>query len=229
MQVTKEDLVAQYQELSNSEILRRAQSGTLTPLAREVAREELRSRGVQFEANDKEKESLIEPDVADPTIEENPTGLGFVTIAHLVNPLRANLLRARLQSEGIVVHVFGEHLGAMHIFLSAGTGGIRVQVRSDQVVRAQEILADFDRIEQTVDEAADQPSDEQREWSDGDNTTHYSTERTSPYAPPKAHVEDVEKAKKRRASLNKPASALFFWILALLALGAVFYLIGTSG
>jgi len=57
MQPTKEDLAAQYDKLSNSELLKRVQSGTLVPLAHEVACEELRSRGVEFEKPNEHGES----------------------------------------------------------------------------------------------------------------------------------------------------------------------------
>lgn len=153
MDITKEELAAQFDKLSNNELLRRVQSGTMTPLAYDVACEELHARGVEFESDEAiEDEANFE--------EPLPAGVGFVTIAHLVNPLRANLLRSFLQSEGIVVHLLGEHLGTTHMFLSAGTGGIRVQVRSDQVTRAREMVAEFDQIEKDSQVITDDESDE---------------------------------------------------------------------
>jgi len=55
------------------------------------------------------------------------------------------LLRACLESHGIFAYVWGEHLGVAHIFMSIAGGGVRVQVRSDQVDQAREVIAAFER------------------------------------------------------------------------------------
>jgi hypothetical protein len=76
----------------------------------------------------------------------------LVTIKHFVNPLQASLARSQLESEGIFVHLWGEHLGIANIVFSAATGGMRLQVRSDQADRAREILAAVERGDYSLDE-----------------------------------------------------------------------------
>jgi hypothetical protein len=44
--------------------------------------------------------------------------LELVTVHRLTNPLTANVLRACLESHGIYVHLWGEHLGTAHIVFS---------------------------------------------------------------------------------------------------------------
>jgi hypothetical protein len=227
MDITKEELAAQYVKLADHELLRRIRSGTMTTLGFEAACEELRSRGVEIESTEGPARSQEPDSTVDALAEQDETGIDFLTIAHLVNPVRANLLRSHLQSEGIVVHVLGEHLGVVNMLLSSYTGGIRVQVRNDQVKRAQEILAEFDRIEQTVAEPFDEDNDELQS-PEGGAVKRYSSERASPYAPPKSRVADVQLAKRRRESLNRPTTPRFFWMITLIAAAVVFFALATS-
>ena len=223
MQPTKEDLAAQYDKLSNSELLKRVQSGTLVPLAHEVACEELRSRGVEFEKPNEHGESQDQDTDAEVDAHSD---IGFVTIANIVNPLRASLLRGQLQSEGIFVHLLGEHLGVAHIVFSAATGGIRVQVRADQVDRAREILAEFNSIQESVRDGSGYEPQSPNESSD--DKDQQPTASDSPFAPPKSYVADVQQAKERREAINRPSTARFFWMFAIIAIAAVFYLMANA-
>jgi len=84
--VLKQDLTDSFKIFTDEELLCHLQSGTLTPLATEVANEELKSRGIapQF-ANTEAKAK------ADAAPSDGQTGL--VTIAELWDPLQANVLR----------------------------------------------------------------------------------------------------------------------------------------
>lgn len=223
MELTKEALAVQYEKLANRELLKRVQSGTLVPLALDVACDELRSRGVDFELPNVQGESTDDALIDDG---QEQCDFDFVNIASIVNPLRANLLRAHLQSEGIVVHLLGEYLGVTNLFLSAGTGGIRVQVRSDQVDRAREILTEFDQIEKTVsDESGDEPQPPNDSAADKDLQVD---ENSSRFSPPKSYVADVVQAKERREAINRPSTARFFWIFAIIAVAAIFYVLANG-
>lgn len=46
----------------------------------------------------------------------------------------------------------GEHLGTAYNWLSVASGGVRVQVRQDQVAQAKEIIAAFERGDLAIDE-----------------------------------------------------------------------------
>ena len=105
MEVSREDLTQHFENLSDEELLQHLRSGTLTPLAIEVARGILRSRGV---------DPLSFPGAADSTVESavglDGEGLDLVTVSVEWDPLKANLLRALLESHGVFVYIWGEHL-----------------------------------------------------------------------------------------------------------------------
>jgi hypothetical protein len=160
MQVTKEELAATFNALSNGELLKRYKSGTLTPLALEVLTAELRSRGVDIPAPAAAEGDDAEADGGDaPELPELPEGVALVTVARVDNPLKASVLRSCLESEGLFVYLWGEHLGVAHIIFSAATGGMRVQVRSDQLERAREVIAAFERGDYALDEVPDDADD----------------------------------------------------------------------
>jgi hypothetical protein len=84
-----------------------------------------------------------------------PDDIDLVTVAILENPINANVLRACLESHGIFACIWGEHLGIANIFLSTASGGIRVQVRSDQVEEARAVIAAFERGDFALEEDED--------------------------------------------------------------------------
>lgn len=150
MEVTKEQLMQRMQELSSEELVRHFLSGTLTPLALEVAASLLRSRGIppadpaaikSFDAGwvleeaDSEARPEPEPDL--------------VTVADCLPPLEASLLRGCLESHGIYVYVWGEHVAQAQVVPTAG-GGARLQVRRDQLAQAQSVLAAYERGDLTL-------------------------------------------------------------------------------
>lgn len=85
--------------------------------------------------------------------EERQTDL--VTVAEFWDPLQANLLRACLEAHGIFAYVWGEHLGTGYAFLSVAGGGSRVQVRSDQVAEARELMRAIERGELAIPDSAE--------------------------------------------------------------------------
>jgi hypothetical protein len=62
------------------------------------------------------------------------------TIATFTNPLEAHIVRGRLQAEGIESYVAHEHHIWANWFLSMALGGVKLQVRTEDVKRAGEIL-----------------------------------------------------------------------------------------
>jgi hypothetical protein len=142
MEITREQLVERFRTLSDDEVVRRAQSGSLTELAKEVAADELSSRGIRLA----EPEPPQNQDDSTQDEDESST-VDLVTVAQFTSPIKANVLRGCLESHGIFAHVWGEHLGVAHVFLSIASGGVRVQVRADQEAEAREIMAAVERGE----------------------------------------------------------------------------------
>lgn len=96
---------------------------------------------------------MAEPDDSDAPDDD----IDLVTVAQFSNPLKASVLRACLESHGVFAYVWGEHLGVANIFLSIAGGGVRVQVRSDQVDQAREVIAAFERGDFALDEDEQEP------------------------------------------------------------------------
>jgi hypothetical protein len=153
MQVTRQDLEERFQTLTDEVLLGRVRAGTLTPLALEVALVELRSRGIEAVAEpDAAAEHEESSDLAPDSDSDADPEADLVTVARFNDPLEANVLRACLESHGIFAFLWGEHLGTTHMFFSVITGGMRVQVRADQVEQAKEVIAAFKRGDLAIDE-----------------------------------------------------------------------------
>jgi hypothetical protein len=140
MEVSRSELAARFRDLSDGELQQLVAEGNLTELAIEVATSELQSRGLQVPT----ATQRTEPSAQEP--------LDLVTVDRRVNSVEANVLRACLEAHGIFAYVWGEHLGTANIIFSAATGGVRIQVRSDQVEQAKEVIAAFERGEFALDE-----------------------------------------------------------------------------
>jgi len=157
MQVSREELVESYRQLSDEELLQLLQAGSLTELAQEVAVNELRSRGTVLPARSAAEAARFDGAgesaayrFGSSTATSGDEDLDLITVRHLSNPLTANLLRACLESHGIYVHLWGEHLGAANIVFSTITGGMRIQVPRIQVAQAEEVITAWERGEMVI-------------------------------------------------------------------------------
>jgi len=163
VEVSREDLTQHFESLPDEELLQRLRSGTLTPLAIQVAGDILRSRGIDPLPFTDAGDSTV-----DPVVGLDGKDLDLVTVSVEWDPLKASLLRALLESHGIFAYVWGEHLATAHLFLSNAGGGSRLQVRRDQVSQASELISAFERGEL---EAPDLPDEDA------------ATEQTTPSRP----------------------------------------------
>jgi hypothetical protein len=64
----------------------------------------------------------------------------LITVATFTNPLEAHIVRGRLEAEHIETYVAHEHHIWANWFLSTALGGVKLQVRPEDVPRAREIL-----------------------------------------------------------------------------------------
>jgi hypothetical protein len=79
----------------------------------------------------------------------------MVTIARFFSLGEAKLAQGKLSSEGISAFLCDEHVHAIGWHMGAAFGGIRLQVRDSQVVRALEVLEGFEPEESEEDEEFD--------------------------------------------------------------------------
>lgn len=149
MEVSREQLTRRLQELSSEELLRHRWSGVLTPLALEVTTEILRSRGQELlaPAAIAGPRQSSAPPVHPAAASDADDEVILVTVAGSLDPLTANVLRACLESHGVFVHLWGEHLAVVDPILSWAGGRIRLQVRMDQLAWAREVLSAFEKGE----------------------------------------------------------------------------------
>ncbi len=84
-----------------------------------------------------------------------PDPSAIVTLTRCGELTTAQLLRGRLDAEGIECFIPDEHLAAQTWHLTRAIGGIRVQVRQADMERAQQILALPGSSEDAQDDAQD--------------------------------------------------------------------------
>ncbi|HEY4367658.1 MAG TPA: DUF2007 domain-containing protein [Steroidobacteraceae bacterium] len=146
MEISTQELIAQFRELSDAALLERIGAGTLIPLAYDLALQELNARGLTLSA------------VAEGRVpKELEWGSGeaqddLVTVARFTLPLQAQVIRARLETEGIFAFVAGEHLGTAHAVMSVAAGSVQLQVPRHQEAAAKSILAAIDRGDYALEE-----------------------------------------------------------------------------
>ncbi|MFI5013295.1 MAG: DUF2007 domain-containing protein [Hyphomicrobiales bacterium] len=135
MDVTRESLQESLSLLSDDELLGQFHSGELTGLAQEVASAELRSRGVRL--------TKPEAEAASEERHEEPPDFGegdLVQVARFLTPMEAEILRGRLEAEGVQAMVADTNMVQVNWLLGPVIGGVRVLVSESHLERAQEIL-----------------------------------------------------------------------------------------
>src|SRR5579863_1344195 len=137
MTVTRQSLVEYYASLNDEELRRLLDSGELTALAKEVAADELRRRGIDVAAAEGDEPPTEE---GSPT-EGAETGKGdLVLLARYASPMEAEMVRGRLAAEGLLAFVADAHIVQMTGLMSQAFGGVRVLIPESQLARAREIL-----------------------------------------------------------------------------------------
>jgi hypothetical protein len=118
--------------MGDDELIERWASGKLTEIAVEVARAELARRGIAV------------PDVTsnEPGDDDTgpPTKVSFVTVARSLEPLQMEMLRARLQAEGIAAFTVDAGINQINPFYSIAVGGVRLMVPRQSAEEARRII-----------------------------------------------------------------------------------------
>ena len=142
-EVTPQSLLEQYQLLNDDALLAQFRSGELTDLAKNVAVEELQRRGVDvsngaIEAPTETEDTSVEGDL--------------VMIARVSTPAEAEMLRGRLEVEGVPAVVVDAHTVQTLALFSLAVGGVRVLVPSSYADRAMAIVKSVANGDYAVDE-----------------------------------------------------------------------------
>ena len=156
MDVTRESLSETFNLYTDSELLKLYRSGDLTELATDVARAELAKRGLD----------TVRPAAAPspaPRSEPKPKPViegDLVAVARLLDPTEGEMLRGRLEAEGVPAIVVDKQT-ATQVFYKYTIGGVRILVPEAYLERAREIVKADARGDYAIDEQTDvgPPSD----------------------------------------------------------------------
>lgn len=111
-----------------------AESDSLTETARSALWEELRRRGLETEANRLHEEQREENEL---DVEPLPP---LVTVGDYDDPMKAQLAKAQLESEGVECVLQDENMNRLYGLASIAIGGVKLQVKESDAGRAAEIL-----------------------------------------------------------------------------------------
>jgi hypothetical protein len=119
-------------QMSDEELLERWRSGNFTEVAVEVARSELSRRGIDAP----EFVPMQLPD-DDPAMQGE---VSFVTIVSSLEPMQIEMLRARLQAEGIMVVAVDAGITQANALYAIAVGGVRLMVPKESADEARHII-----------------------------------------------------------------------------------------
>jgi hypothetical protein len=149
MDATPESLAEKFRLYSDDELLELFRSGDLTELAQTVARAELATRGI-------DPARSVAPSASEPDAEPEPVVEGdLVMVARMYNPLEAEMLRGRLESEGIPAMVADTQTAQVNPFYKLAIGGVRVMVPEAYLAQAREIVRADARGDYALDDTTD--------------------------------------------------------------------------
>ena len=79
----------------------------------------------------------------------------LVTVARMYNPLEAEMLRGRLEAEGVPAMVADTQTAQVNPFYKLAIGGVRVMVPEAYLARAREIVRADARGDYALDDGTD--------------------------------------------------------------------------
>ena len=128
----RDELADTFGQMGDEELLERWRSGYLTEVAVEVARAELARCGIgapDFVARELPGEDLGQ--------QEN---VAFVTVARSLDPIQIEMLRARLEAEGIEAFAADAGINQLNALFSIAVGGVRLMVPRESADEARRII-----------------------------------------------------------------------------------------
>jgi hypothetical protein len=133
---SREFLIAYFVELTDDYLLEVYNSRTLIDLAVEVADEELTRRTIPHAPPIFMREENNEPQKP-----SNGESIIFETVARSWSTSQIEILRARLEAEGIPAFVIDGGMSQLYSFIAQPIGGARLQVLRERAREAREIIA----------------------------------------------------------------------------------------
>ena len=118
--------------MTDEELIERWCAGRLSEIAMAVAGRELARRKLTFPefvpANERDEEASSE------------SGVTLETVARSFDSLEVEMLRGRLQAEGITAFAVDQGINQINALYSIAVGGIRLMVESEKAPQARQII-----------------------------------------------------------------------------------------
>lgn len=134
-----------YVELNDGELISLAEeSDSLAADARQALWDELARRGLKQEATRLYQARLRE------TQPRNDPPPNIVTLAAFHDPMKARLVKTRLESEGVECFLQDQNIVELDSWAVLAFGGVKLCVKEDDVARAVEILGPDSEIIKTA-------------------------------------------------------------------------------
>jgi hypothetical protein len=150
MDVTRESLAEKFKLYNDDELLRLYRSRDLTALASAVAQAELASRGINVV---RPAATAAPSAAAEPVDAPEPVSEGdLVAVAQLFDPTEAEMLRGRLEAEGVPAMVADTQTAQVNPLYRLAIGGVRVMVPEAHLDRAREVVRADARGEYALDD-----------------------------------------------------------------------------
>jgi Putative prokaryotic signal transducing protein len=151
MEVTREQLAEKFKLYADDELRELVRSGDLSELATEVARAELARRGIDAATP---AAAAVTPSAEEPGEPREPVIDGdLVEVARMLDPVEAEMVRGRLEAEGVPAMVADTNTA--HMLFRSLIGGVRVLVPEAYLDRAREILKADARGDYALDDRTD--------------------------------------------------------------------------
>jgi DNA-directed RNA polymerase subunit RPC12/RpoP len=68
----------------------------------------------------------------------------LITLKTFDNPIDAHLLKSKLESEGLAVYIFDEHINSLNPLYNIATGGIKLKISEGDMDAALQIIRDIE-------------------------------------------------------------------------------------
>lgn len=141
-------LAALFADLSDDALLERIRSGGLTDSAMRVAEKELESRGLRAVPPEKQNRSQSPQSNWQSGTQDGPD---LVHLVGLLKPMEAEVLRSRLEAEGVYAIVADADLARIG-WASPADGGARVLVAERDFEKAKIVLKHLQRGDYSLDD-----------------------------------------------------------------------------
>jgi hypothetical protein len=126
----RDELSDTFSQMSDGELIERWSSGNLTETAVAVARAELIRRRIAI------------PDIVEAIDEDSGSegDVSFATVARSLEPLQIEMLRARLEAEGIESFAIDAGINQVNPLFGIAVGGVRLLVPRESADEARRII-----------------------------------------------------------------------------------------